>query len=85
MQLLTWIFVGVVVGWAVGRELQAKGYGPFLDLTMGVGGAVAGGFLMRFAGYGGTVVTTLFAVIGAVLLTTLAGFTQGRRVYARQS
>ena len=84
MHLLTWILVGVVVGWGAGRKLQANGYGPFMDLTMGVGGAVLGGFLMRSAGYGGTAVTALFAVIGAVLLTILVGFAQGRWVYARQ-
>jgi uncharacterized membrane protein YeaQ/YmgE (transglycosylase-associated protein family) len=85
MHLLTWILVGVVVGWGAGRKLQANGYGPFMDLTMGAGGAVAGGFLMRSAGYGGTVVTTLFAAICAVLLTILVGFTDGRRIYALPS
>jgi uncharacterized membrane protein YeaQ/YmgE (transglycosylase-associated protein family) len=85
MHLLTWILVGVVVGWGAGRKLQANGYGPFLDVTMGVGGAVAGGFLMRSAGYGGTVATALFAVIGAVLLTILVGFAQGRPKRLRAS
>lgn len=85
MHLLTWILVGAVVGWGAGRKLQANGYGPFMDLTMGVGGAVAGGFLMRSAGYSGTIVTSLFAAICAVLLTILAGFANGRRVYALQS
>ena len=84
MHLLAWILAGVVVGWGAGRKLQANGHGPFMDLTMGVGGAVLGGYLMRSAGYGGTVVTTLFAVIGAVLLTILVGFVQDRRIYARQ-
>jgi len=43
--------------------------------------------LMRsagFGGYGGTIITTLVAVIGAVLLTLLAGLVNGRRMYARQ-
>ena len=84
MHLLTWVLAGVVVGWGAGRKLQANGYGSFLDLTMGVGGAVLGGLLMRSAGYGGTVITTLFAVIGAVLLTILVGFANGRRIYALQ-
>lgn len=85
MHLLTWILVGMVVGWGAGRKLQANGYGPFLDVTMGIGGAVGGGFLMRSAGYGGTIVTALFAAICAVLLTILAGFANGRRIYALQS
>lgn len=87
MYLLAWIFVGAVVGWGAGRVLQGNGYGALMDILMGVGGAVAGGFLMRsagFGGYGGTILTTLVAMIGAVLLTLLAGYVNGRRIYARQ-
>ena len=87
MYLLAWIFIGVVVGWAAGRVLQGESYGRSMDILMGVGGAVAGGFLMRsagFGGYGGAIVTALVAMIGAALLTMLAGFANGRRIYARQ-
>jgi len=37
-----------------------------------------------FYGYRGTIYTTLVAILGAVLLTLLAGFVNGRRLYARQ-
>jgi len=55
-----------------------------MDILMGVGGAVVGGLLMRSAGYGGTVITALVAMVGAVLVTMLAAYVNGRRVYARQ-
>jgi uncharacterized membrane protein YeaQ/YmgE (transglycosylase-associated protein family) len=87
MYLLAWIFVGAVIGWGAGRVLRGNGYGPFMDILMGVGGAVASGFLMRsagFGGYGGTIVTTMVAMIGAVLLTVLTAYVNGRRLYARQ-
>jgi len=88
MYFLPWILIGAVVGWGTGRVLQGNGYGPFMDTLMGVGGAVASGFVMRSAGfvrsYGGTIVTALVAMIGAVLLTMLAGFANGRKIYARQ-
>ena len=87
MYLLAWIFIGVVVGWAAGRVLQGESYGRSMDILMGVGGAVAGGFLMRsagFGGYGGAIVTTMVALIGAVLLTVLTAYVNGRRLYARQ-
>ena len=87
MYLLAWILVGAVVGWGSGRVFQGNGYGPFMDALMGVGGAVAGGFLMRsagFGGYGGAIVTTTVAMIGAVLLTVLTAYVNGRRIYARQ-
>ncbi len=87
MYLFAWILVGAVVGWGAGRVFQGNGYGPFMDSLMGIGGAVAGGFVMRsagFPGYRGTILTTMVAMIGAVLLTMLAAFANGRRVYARQ-
>ena len=85
MYLLAWIFIGAVVGWGVGRGLQGEGYGPFMDILTGAGGGVVGGFLMRSSGSGGTVVTSLFAMIGAVLLTFIFGVMNGRRIFARQS
>ena len=85
MYLIAWIFIGAVVGWGAGRGLKGEGYGPFMDILMGAAGGVAGGFLMYFSGYRGTVVTSLFAVIGAVLLTFLFGVMNGRRIFARQS
>lgn len=87
MYLLSWVFVGLLAGWSVGRILKGNGYGPVMDVAMGIGGAVAGGLLMRSAGlggYGGIIATTLVAMIGAALLTLLAGLVNGRRMYARQ-
>jgi uncharacterized membrane protein YeaQ/YmgE (transglycosylase-associated protein family) len=87
MYFLSWIIVGLVGGWSAGKILKGNTYGPFMDIAMGICGAVAGGMLMRsvgFGGYGGIVSTTLVAVIGAVLLTLLAGLVNGRRMYARQ-
>lgn len=87
MYLLAWILIGVVVGWGAGRILQGDGYGPVMDVAMGVAGAVGGGFLMRSAeidGFAGTIVTTLVVVIGAIVLPILAGFANGRRIYASQ-
>jgi uncharacterized membrane protein YeaQ/YmgE (transglycosylase-associated protein family) len=87
MYVLSWIIIGLVAGWSAGKILKGNTYGPFMDIAMGICGAVAGGMLMRsagFAGYGGTIITTVVALIGAVLLTLLAGFVSGRRMYARQ-
>lgn len=64
MDLLAWIFIGVLVGWAA---LAGNRYGPLMDMVMGIGGAVAGGLRMRaagFRGFGGTVITSMVAVIG---------------------
>ena len=87
MQLLWWILVGLVTGWSPSKVMKGNGYGPLVGVAMGMCGAVAGGLLIEFAGfngYRGTIATTLVAMIGAVLVTLLAGFVNGRRMYARQ-
>jgi uncharacterized membrane protein YeaQ/YmgE (transglycosylase-associated protein family) len=87
MYLLAWIAIGAVVGWGTGKVFQGDGYGPFMDILTGIGGAVVGGLLMRSAGfvrYGGTVTTALVAMVGAVLVTMLAAYVNGKRVYVRQ-
>jgi uncharacterized membrane protein YeaQ/YmgE (transglycosylase-associated protein family) len=87
MYLLSWIFLGLAAGWLAGKTLKGDAYGPFMDIIIGVGGAVAAGFIMRsagFTGYRGIILTTFVAMIGAVLLTLLVGFVNGRSVSVRQ-
>jgi uncharacterized membrane protein YeaQ/YmgE (transglycosylase-associated protein family) len=87
MYFVVWIITGLVIGWSAGKILKGNGYGPLMDIAMGICGAVAGGLLVQPAGVGsyrGTILTALVAMIGAALLTLFAGFVTGRRVYARQ-
>jgi uncharacterized membrane protein YeaQ/YmgE (transglycosylase-associated protein family) len=59
MYLLAWIVIGAVVGWGAGRVFQGNGYGPLMDILMGIGGGVVGGFLALVAGFdghGGTII-----------------------------
>ncbi len=53
MYFLSWIIVGLVAGWSAGKILKGQAYGPFMDIAMGICGAVVGGMLMRSAGFGG--------------------------------
>ena len=87
MYLLAWIVIGAVVGWGAGRVFLCNGYGPLMDILMGIGGGVVGGFLARVAGFdarGGTIITSLVAVVSAVVLTALAAYINGRRINAHQ-
>lgn len=85
MYFLWWIIVGLIAGWVTGKRLRGYGYGGFMDVVIGIAGAVAGGFIMRnagFTGQGGMIYTTLVATLGAVVLTVLVGFVSGRKRYA---
>ncbi|MCU1296808.1 MAG: Transglycosylase associated protein [Acidobacteriaceae bacterium] len=74
MHLLWWIIVGLFAGWATGKIMRGSGYGPLMDIVVGVAGAVVGGWIMRavgFQGQGGMLYTILVAIGGAVVLTLL--------------
>jgi uncharacterized membrane protein YeaQ/YmgE (transglycosylase-associated protein family) len=77
MQILWWIIVGLVAGWATGKIMKGAGYGVLMDIVIGIAGAIIGGFLMRtlgFVGQGGMIYTILVAIGGAVILTAVVRF-----------
>jgi uncharacterized membrane protein YeaQ/YmgE (transglycosylase-associated protein family) len=87
MYFLSWILVGAVAGWLAGKILKGNDYGPTMDMGMGIGGAIAGGLLMRSAaldGYNGAITTTVVAVVAAGVFTLVAGLVNGRRMSVRQ-
>lgn len=86
MYLMLWILVGVIVGWLAGKSLEGNGYGRSMDLVMGAGGAVAGGWIVRgagFSGYGGTAFATFISISCAAILTIVAALANGRTIYSR--
>ena len=84
MYFLSWILMGSVVGWLIGRLLTGNGYGPVVDVVMGVSGAVAGGVLVRLitSPIHGLAYTIPAALFGAVLFTATMAYTNGRRRWA---
>ena len=62
--------------------MSGGGYGPIMDIIVGILGALLGGFIMSrlgYAGSGGLIYTIIVAVIGAVILTLLLRLvTRGR-------
>jgi uncharacterized membrane protein YeaQ/YmgE (transglycosylase-associated protein family) len=80
--LVWWVVVGLIAGWATGKLMRGAGYGVFMDIILGVIGAVIGGWIMQslgFAGQGGMVYTILVAIGGAVLLTAIIRLITGGR------
>ena len=82
MHFLWWIIVGLIAGWATGKIMRGSGYGAFMDIVIGIVGALLGGWIMRvigFRGQGGMLYTILIAIGGAVVLTWLYRLVVGRR------
>jgi uncharacterized membrane protein YeaQ/YmgE (transglycosylase-associated protein family) len=72
MTWLLWvILVGLIAGWATGKIMRGSGYGPLMDIVLGICGAVVGGWILQFLGIyagGGLVASVLVAILGAVVL-----------------
>ena len=45
MGILMWILVGLVAGWLTGKIMKGSGYGFFVDILLGIAGALVGGFI----------------------------------------
>ncbi len=68
--LIWWVLVGLIAGWAAGKIMKGGGYGVVMDIVLGVVGAVVGGWLVGILGFqaGGFISTIIVAIIGAVFL-----------------
>jgi uncharacterized membrane protein YeaQ/YmgE (transglycosylase-associated protein family) len=67
MYFLSWNIIGLLAGWSAEKILKGNGYGPLMDIVIGIG-AVGGGFLTRSAGFSGYRAETEFAIAEAVKL-----------------
>ena len=73
-EIIAWIVIGILAGWITGKLMKGSGFGFIMDMVVGLAGAVIGGFLSSFLGFGGIgqhglIISIVIAVIGAVLLT----------------
>lgn len=71
--LIWWIVVGLIAGWAAGKIMKGGGYGAVMDIILGIVGAVLGGWLVGMLGIhaGGLIGTIVVAIIGAVILISI--------------
>jgi uncharacterized membrane protein YeaQ/YmgE (transglycosylase-associated protein family) len=71
--LIWWVVVGLIAGWAAGRIMKGGGYGAVMDIVLGIVGAVVGGWLVGILGIhvGGLIGTIIVAIFGAVFLIWL--------------
>lgn len=71
-----YIIIGAIAGWLAGKIVKGSGSGLFMDIVIGVVGALIGGFLLSFvvdtAG-GGWWFTLFTAVLGSVILLWVVG------------
>ncbi|PJA86551.1 MAG: GlsB/YeaQ/YmgE family stress response membrane protein [Candidatus Moranbacteria bacterium CG_4_9_14_3_um_filter_42_9] len=76
MGIILWIIFGAIAGWIASMIMGTDAeQGAVLNIVVGIVGAVLGGWLMSFLGYGGVTGFNLYsflvAVLGAVVLIAI--------------
>ena len=82
MSILSWILLGLIAGFLGSKIVNRHGEGIFLDIVLGIFGAIAGGYLFSLFGAGRVTGLNLYSVlvatVGAVLV--LAAYHGIRRI-----
>jgi uncharacterized membrane protein YeaQ/YmgE (transglycosylase-associated protein family) len=53
MSIFSWIILGLIAGFIGGKIVNRQGQGFWLDIALGIVGALVGGFLFSLFGAGG--------------------------------
>ena len=72
MSIIGWIILGLIAGFIASKIVNKQGEGFFLDIILGIVGALVGGWLFEFFGKAGVTGFNLYsmfvAIIGAIVL-----------------
>jgi uncharacterized membrane protein YeaQ/YmgE (transglycosylase-associated protein family) len=83
MSIIGWVILGLIAGFIASKLVNKAGSGFVLDIVLGIGGALVGGFV--FSLFGAAPVTGLnlysmiVAVVGAVIVLFIYHAVVGRR------
>jgi uncharacterized membrane protein YeaQ/YmgE (transglycosylase-associated protein family) len=85
MSIIGWIVLGLIAGWIASKIVGGSGQGFFLDLALGILGALVGGFLYsEIAGGPGVTGVNLgsiiVAIIGSIIVLVVYHAVRGRRI-----
>ena len=67
MHFLAWIVLGLIAGFVGSKIVNKRGEGLILDIILGIVGAVVGGWVFSFFGFGGVTGLNLYSLIVAVI------------------
>jgi uncharacterized membrane protein YeaQ/YmgE (transglycosylase-associated protein family) len=83
LSLLGWIFFGLIAGFIASKAVNARGEGCFLNIALGLVGAIVGGFIFkRLAGFDAfhfNLTSMFVATIGAIVVLLIYHAATGQR------
>jgi uncharacterized membrane protein YeaQ/YmgE (transglycosylase-associated protein family) len=85
VSIIGWIILGLLAGFIASKIVNKTGVGFFLDLVLGIVGAIVGGVIFSALGASGITGLNLYsmvvAVIGAVVVLVIYHMVSGRRAF----
>jgi len=82
MEPISWLVIGLVVGWLAGLVMKGSGYGLVGDIAVGIIGGLLFILIVPVDQRSGVVGTTLVALIGAAIFVGVARVLTRRSVRA---
>jgi uncharacterized membrane protein YeaQ/YmgE (transglycosylase-associated protein family) len=83
MGVISWIILGLIAGWLAGFFVNKPGTGIFMNIALGVIGAVVGGIIASALGLTGVtginIWSIILSVVGAVVVVWIYNAVVGRR------
>ena len=83
MSIVSWILLGLIAGFIGSKIVNSEGQGLWLDIVLGIVGAVVGAFLFSIFGATGitgfNIYSLIVAIIGSVVVLWLYHQLAGRR------
>jgi uncharacterized membrane protein YeaQ/YmgE (transglycosylase-associated protein family) len=83
MGIISWIVLGLIAGFIGSKIVDSQGQGLWLNIALGIVGALVGGFL--FSVFGATGVTgfnlysMIVAIVGSIVVLLIYNALMGRR------
>jgi uncharacterized membrane protein YeaQ/YmgE (transglycosylase-associated protein family) len=83
MGIVSWIILGLIAGFIGSKIVHRQGQGFWLDIALGIVGALVGGFLFDLFGASGVtglnIYSMIVAVVGSVVVLVIYNAVTGRR------
>jgi uncharacterized membrane protein YeaQ/YmgE (transglycosylase-associated protein family) len=88
MGIVSWIILGLIAGFIGSKIVDRQGQGFWLDIALGIVGALVGGFLFDVFGASGVtglnIYSMIVAVVGSVVVLLIYNAVMGRREHRRE-
>jgi uncharacterized membrane protein YeaQ/YmgE (transglycosylase-associated protein family) len=83
MSIVSWVLLGLIAGFIGSKLVNSQGQGLWLDIVLGIVGAIVGGFLFSIFGAEGVtgfnIYSMIVAVVGSVVVLWIYHALGGRR------